>query len=154
KKNIQNDEFRYPGHTEFLGEKLGGDPLMILCTEEGLRVALVTGHVPLKDVSQKLSVELISNKIKQLHESLVRDFGLRKPRIAVLGLNPHAGDGGLIGTEDAEIIKAAVESTKIKGLLYGPYAADGFFGNGTWRQYDAVLAMYHDQGLIPFKTLA
>ncbi len=154
KHNIQSEAFRHAGHTEYLGDKLGGDPLMILCSDEGLRVALVTGHLPLKDVAAALSADLVSKKIQQLHESLVKDFAIRKPRIAVLGLNPHAGDNGLIGAEDTEIIKAAIEKTKTNGLLYGPYPADGFFGNGTWKQFDAVLAMYHDQGLIPFKTLA
>ena len=154
KHNIQSDAFRFAGHTEYLGEKLGGEPLMILCSEQGLRVALVTGHVPLNDVAAKLNTELVSKRITQLYESLVRDFAVRKPKIAVMGLNPHAGDNGLIGTEDNDIIKAAIEKTKLNALIYGPYAADGFFGSGAWRQFDAVLAMYHDQGLIPFKTLA
>mgnify|MGYP006176363149 CR=1 FL=1 len=154
KQNIQSENFAFAGHTEYLGAKLGGDPLMILCSETGLRVALVTGHVPLRDVPAALSQELISKKITQLHNSLVRDFAVRKPRIAVLGLNPHAGDSGLIGSEEGDLIRPAIEKTKTNGLIYGPYAADGFFGNGTWRQFDAVLAMYHDQGLIPFKTIA
>jgi 4-hydroxythreonine-4-phosphate dehydrogenase len=154
KNNIQSETFSFPGHTEFLGAKLGGEPLMILCNEEGLRVALVTGHVPLREVAAKLSVEIVQKRIVQLYESLVKDFGLRKPRIAVLGLNPHAGDGGLLGNEDNDIIRPAIEKTKLNALLYGPYPADGFFGNGSWKQFDAVLAMYHDQGLIPFKTLA
>ena len=154
KSNIQSPEFQFIGHTEFLGEKLGGEPLMILCSDNGLRVALVTGHIPLKEVASKLSVEGISAKILQLHKSLVQDFGIRKPKIAVLGLNPHAGDNGAIGNEDKDIIAPAIEKTKLNGLVYGPYASDGFFGNGTYRQFDAVLAMYHDQGLIPFKSIA
>lgn len=154
KSNIQSPEFQFIGHTEFLGEKLGGDPLMILCSDNGLRVALVTGHIPLKEVASKLSVDGISAKILQLHKSLVQDFGIRKPKIAVLGLNPHAGDNGAIGNEDKDIIAPAIEKTKLNGLVYGPYASDGFFGNGTYRQFDAVLAMYHDQGLIPFKSIA
>lgn len=154
KSNIQSAEFQFVGHTEYLGAKLGGEPLMLLCAESGLRVALVTGHIPVQEVAAKLSIELISKKIKLLHDSLKRDFGIRKPKIAVLGLNPHAGDGGLIGKEELEIIKPAIEATKLSGLVYGPYSADGFFGNGTYKQFDAVLAMYHDQGLIPFKTLA
>ena len=154
KSNIQTPEFTFIGHTEYLGEKLGGDPLMILCSDNGLRVALVTGHVPLKEVASKLSIEGISARLQQLHASLVKDFGIRKPKIAVLGLNPHAGDSGAIGKEDMEIIAPAIERTKLNGLVYGPYAADGFFGNGTYKQFDAVLAMYHDQGLIPFKTIA
>jgi 4-hydroxythreonine-4-phosphate dehydrogenase len=154
KSNIQSEEFKFVGHTEYLGSKLGGEPLMILCSESGLRVALVTGHLAVKDISQKITKESISKKILQLHESLVKDFGIRKPKIAVLGLNPHAGDNGVIGNEDAEIIKPAIESIKLNGLVYGPYAADGFFGNQTYKQFDGVLAMYHDQGLIPFKTIA
>ncbi|MBL7930862.1 MAG: 4-hydroxythreonine-4-phosphate dehydrogenase PdxA [Bacteroidia bacterium] len=154
KNNIQSEDFKFVGHTEYLGAKLGGEPLMILCSENGLRVALVTGHLPVKDVASHISVESVSKKIKQLHQSLVTDFGIRKPRIAVLGLNPHAGDNGVIGTEDNAIIKQAIESTKLNAILYGPYAADGFFGNGTYKQFDGVLAMYHDQGLIPFKTIS
>ena len=154
KSNIQSDHFKFIGHTEYLGDKLGGDPLMILCSENGLRVALVTGHIPINEVASKITVESVSKKIKQLHESLVKDFGIRKPKIAVLGLNPHAGDDNKIGKEDQEIIKTAIESTKVNGLVYGPYAADGFFGNETYKKFDGVLAMYHDQGLIPFKTIA
>jgi 4-hydroxythreonine-4-phosphate dehydrogenase len=154
KSNIQRPDFNFVGHTEYLGAKLGGEPLMLLCTEEGLRVAIVTGHVPLSAVASSLNVDLVAKKITQLHESLVKDFGIRKPRIAVLGLNPHAGDNGLIGKEDMEIIKPAIEKLKLNGLVYGPYPADGFFGNGSQGQFDAILAMYHDQGLIPFKTLA
>lgn len=154
KNNIQSNEFKFVGHTEYLGSKLGGDPLMLLCSDNGLRVAVVTGHMPLKDVPSSISSELISKKLVQLHESMIRDFGIRKPKIAVLGLNPHAGDEGLIGREEKEIIVPAIEKTKLNGLVYGPYAADGFFGSGTYKQFDAVLAMYHDQGLIPFKTLS
>ena len=154
KSNIQSDEFKFIGHTEYLGDKLGGDPLMLLCTDSGLRVAVVTGHVPVTEVAAKLSVELITKKITQLHESLIKDFGIRKPKIAVLGLNPHAGDNGAIGKEEQEIILPAIEKIKLNGLVYGPYSADGFFGSGTYKQFDGILAMYHDQGLIPFKTLS
>ncbi|MEI8135840.1 MAG: 4-hydroxythreonine-4-phosphate dehydrogenase PdxA [Bacteroidota bacterium] len=154
KSNIQSDNFKFVGHTEYLGSKLLGDPLMLMCSDNGLRIAVVTGHVPLKEVASKLSIENVSQKILQLHESLIKDFGVRKPKIAVLGLNPHAGDGGAIGNEDKDIIIPAIEKTKTNGLVYGPYSADGFFGNGTYKQFDAVLAMYHDQGLIPFKTIA
>lgn len=154
KHNIQSPEFKFAGHTEYLGEQLGGNPLMLLCSENGLRVALVTGHIPLKEVAAKLTTELIVSKITQLHHTLVKDFGIRKPKIAILGLNPHAGDNGVIGNEDMELIKPAIDQIKLNGLFYGPYAADGFFGSQTYRQFDAVLAMYHDQGLIPFKTLA
>jgi 4-hydroxythreonine-4-phosphate dehydrogenase len=154
KHNIQGPNFNYPGHTEYLAEKLGGEPLMLLCSDQ-LRVAVVTGHVALKDVSEKITSEQVSKKIEQLHKSLIEDFGIRKPKIAVLGLNPHAGDNGVIGNEDKDIIIPAV--TKVfneNKLVYGPYSADGFFGNATYRQFDGVLAMYHDQGLIPFKTIA
>ena len=154
KSNIQGENFKFVGHTEYLGSKLSGDPLMLMCSDNGLRIAVVTGHVPLKDVASKLTIDNVSKKIIQLHESLIKDFGVRKPKIAVLGLNPHAGDGGAIGNEDKDIIIPAIEKTKTSGLVYGPYSADGFFGNGTYKQFDAVLAMYHDQGLIPFKTIA
>jgi 4-hydroxythreonine-4-phosphate dehydrogenase len=154
KSNIQSEDFKFVGHTEYLGSKFSGDPLMLMCSESGLRIAVATGHVPLKDVASKLTIDGVSNKIIQLHESMVKDFAIRKPKIAVLGLNPHAGDGGAIGNEDKEIIIPAIEKTKTNGLVYGPYSADGFFGNGTYKQFDAVLAMYHDQGLIPFKTIA
>lgn len=153
KKNIQRDDFNFIGHTEFLGNKFNGKPLMLLCSENGLRVALVTEHLPIKDVAIKLSNELIQLKIKQLSQSLLTDFGIRKPKIAVLGLNPHAGDNGAIGSED-KIISDAIKSLDINALVYGPYPADGYFGNSLYHQFDAVLAMYHDQGLIPFKTIA
>ena len=154
KSNIKSDAFNFTGHTEYLGDKLGGDPLMVMCSESGLRVALVTGHVPVKEIASGITVESVSKRIKQLHESLVKDFAVRKPKIAVLGLNPHAGDDGAIGSEDKDIIRHAIESTKVNGLVYGPYSADGFFGNGAYKKFDGVLAMYHDQGLIPFKTIA
>jgi 4-hydroxythreonine-4-phosphate dehydrogenase len=154
KKNIQSDQFKFVGHTEYLGEMIGGEPLMVLCTETGLRVALVTTHIPINEVASKITKEAVVKKITQLHESLIKDFGVRKPKIAVLGLNPHAGDDGVIGNEDDTIIKPAIESLKLNGLVFGPYAADGFFGNGTYKQFDGIIAMYHDQGLIPFKTLA
>jgi 4-hydroxythreonine-4-phosphate dehydrogenase len=154
KSNIQGDNFKFVGHTEYLGSMLSGDPLMLMCSENGLRIAVATGHIPLKEVHSKLTVDGVARKIVQLHESLIKDFGVRKPKIAVLGLNPHAGDGGAIGNEDKEIIIPAIEKAKTNGLVYGPYSADAFFGNGTYKQFDAVLAMYHDQGLIPFKTIA
>jgi len=154
KRNIQSEHFNAVGHTEYLGAKFGGDPLMLLCNDSGLRVAVVTGHIPVREIATRLNADLISQKITQLHDSLIKDFGIRKPKIAVLGLNPHAGDQGTIGNEDKDIIVAAIEKTKVKGLLYGPYSADAFFGRGTYTQFDGVLAMYHDQGLIPFKTLS
>ena len=154
KSNIQSEEFKFIGHTEYLGAKLNGKPLMLLCNNNGLRVALATGHIPLKDVASAISIENISEKINQLHLSLIKDFGVRKPKIAVLALNPHAGDNGAIGNEEKEIIIPAIEKTKINGLIFGPYSADGFFGNDTYKKFDGILAMYHDQGLIPFKSLA
>lgn len=154
KSNIQSENFKFVGHTEYLGSMLGGDPLMLLCSESGLRIAVVTGHIPVKEIGSKITVDSVSKKITQLHDSLIKDFAVRKPKIAVLGLNPHAGDGGAIGKEDAEIIIPAIQKANLSGLVYGPYSADGFFGNGTYKQFDGILAMYHDQGLIPFKTLA
>ncbi|MGZ3883971.1 MAG: 4-hydroxythreonine-4-phosphate dehydrogenase PdxA [Bacteroidia bacterium] len=154
KHNIQGPDFNFAGHTEYLGAKLGGEPLMLLCSDN-LRVAVVTGHVPVKDVAQKISTDKVYAKIMQLHKSMLEDFGIRKPKIAVLGLNPHAGDNGVIGNEDKDLIQPAIQKAVGENkMVYGPYPADGFFGNGTYRQFDAVLAMYHDQGLIPFKTLA
>ena len=154
KSNIQSEHFQFVGHTEYLASKLNGEALMLLCSDDGLRVAVATGHIPLKDVASKITTDVVSKKIMQLHESLIKDFGIRKPKIAVLGLNPHAGDNGTIGKEDKDIIMPAIEKTKVSGLVYGPYAADGFFGAGTYKQFDGILAMYHDQGLIPFKTLS
>lgn len=153
KHTMQEAGFNYPGHTEYLGEKLGGTPLMLLCSND-LRVAVVTGHVPLKDISQHISTEKVLSKITQLQQSLQKDFGIRKPKIAVLGLNPHAGENGAIGDEELTSIIPAINKAKETMLVYGPYSADGFFGNHTHTQFDGVLAMYHDQGLIPFKALA
>lgn len=154
KHNIQSPEFNFPGHTEYLGSKLGGEPLMLLCSDD-LKVAVVTGHVPVKDIAQKITTDKVYNKINQLYKSMVKDFGIRKPKIAVLGLNPHAGDNGVIGNEDKDSILPAVQKASNENkLVFGPYSADGFFGNGTYKQFDAVLAMYHDQGLIPFKSIS
>ena len=153
KHSMQEAGFNYPGHTEYLGEKLGGKPLMLLCAND-LRVAVVTGHVPLKNISEKITVENVFEKITQLHASLVKDFGIRKPKIAVLGLNPHAGENGAIGDEEKLMIIPAIEKAKENMMVFGPYSADGFFGKNMQSQFDGVLAMYHDKGLIPFKTLA
>lgn len=153
KKNIQSENFNFPGHTEYLGEVWGGKPVMFLVTE-ALKVSLVTQHIPLKDVPQKINREAIVDKIEALHESLIKDFGVRKPKIAVLGLNPHSGDDGLLGMEEQEIIIPAIRSVYEKGMLvFGPYAADSFFSHSNIQAFDAVLGMYHDQALIPFKTL-
>jgi 4-hydroxythreonine-4-phosphate dehydrogenase len=155
KENIQSPEFKFPGHTEYLDEKFGdGNSLMFLVSDT-LRVAVVTGHIPVTQVAQALSVDKILKKIQVLNKSLIQDFQIRKPKIAVLGLNPHAGDNGIIGNEEQQIIIPAINKAKEEGVLaYGPYPADGFFGNSTYKQFDAVLAMYHDQGLIPFKTIS
>ncbi|HEY0030216.1 MAG TPA: 4-hydroxythreonine-4-phosphate dehydrogenase PdxA [Bacteroidia bacterium] len=155
KENIQSPEFQFPGHTEYLDDKFGdGNSLMFLVSDT-LKVAVATGHIPVTRVAQELTKEKIVKKLRALHHSLIKDFEVRKPKIAVLGLNPHAGDNGVIGTEEKDIIIPAINQLKEEGMLiYGPYPADGFFGNETYRNFDAVLAMYHDQGLVPFKTIA
>ena len=156
KENIQSPDFKFPGHTEYLDEKFadGKSSLMFLVSET-LRVAVATGHIPVTRVAQELNPEKIQQKLQALHKSLIEDFEIRKPKIAVLGLNPHASDNGLIGNEEQNIIIPTINKAKEEGMLvYGPYSADGFFGNGTYKNFDAVLAMYHDQGLIPFKTIA
>ncbi len=154
KANIQSDEFRFNGHTEFLGSLFeGANPLMWLMNED-MRVAMLTGHMPLKEVSAAVTKDAIHRKLDQLAESLKVDFFLNRPNIAVLGLNPHAGDDGLLGSEERDIITPAVESYSEMAMVAGPYGADGFFGAGMHHKYDAVLAMYHDQGLAPFKALS
>lgn len=151
---VEASGITFTGHTEYFGEKFNGQPLMILAGEK-LRVALVTGHKALKDVPALLTVDGIIKRIQTLEKSMLADFGIRKPKIAVLGLNPHAGDDGLFGTEEKEIIIPAIRKAAERGIVVnGPYAADGFFGSGAHTRFDAVLAMYHDQGLIPFKTIA
>ena len=153
KHAMQEAGFNYPGHTEYLGEKLGGKPLMLLCADK-LRVAVVSGHVAIKDVAQSITEQNVLVKIEQLNNSLIKDFGIRKPKIAVLGLNPHAGENGKMGNEEEMAISPAIRKAQETMFVHGPYSADGFFGNNTQSQFDGVLAMYHDQGLIPFKTLA
>lgn len=153
KEMIQSDTFNYTGHTEFLAAELDGKPLMIMASEI-MRVGLATIHVPVSKVAEHLSKELIVERIKQMNASMIQDYGVVKPRVAVLALNPHAGDGGLLGSEEADIIKPAiVEAYEQDILAFGPFAADGFFASGQFKRYDAILAMYHDQGLTPFKTL-
>jgi len=155
KDNIQSNEFHFPGHTEYLAEKFESDTALMLMVAGDLRIGVVTGHIPIKDVSGAISKSLIVKKLKIMIQSLRRDFNIRKPKIAVLGLNPHAGDNGLIGKEELEEIIPAVNELNSKGeLVYGPFSSDGFFADGKYKGFDAVLAMYHDQGLIPFKTLA
>lgn len=157
KDNIQQDAFQFPGHTEYLEGKFGqgaSKSLMILAKDD-LRVALVTGHLPLGKVADSITKEKVKEKISIFNKSLLRDFNIEKPRIAVLSLNPHAGENGLLGTEENDIIIPALREMEEKGVLcFGPYAADGFFGSGRFKSFDGVLAMYHDQGLVPFKTLA
>lgn len=154
KKNIQSPSFTFTGHTPFLKNFFNAtDVVMMLCSGN-FRVALVTEHLPIKDVAQQISRETILTKLQILHQSLVKDFGIEKPKIAVLGLNPHAGDEGLIGKEEEEIIKPAIKEAKHSMIVTGPYSADAFFARHYHDRFDAVLAMYHDQGLIPFKSLA
>ena len=154
KYNIQSDEFKFPGHTDYLDQELAGNALMLM-VQDNLRVGLLTDHIPLNEVAVHLTEELIRKKIETVKQSLIQDFTINKPKIAVLGLNPHCGDGGVIGTEDDLIIKPALKKIFDKGtLVFGPFAADGFFGSNQYEKYDAIIATYHDQGLIPFKTLS
>ena len=155
KHSIQSEAFRFPGHTEYIQDRVGeGQALMILMNER-LRVALVTTHLPIRKVADAVTTENILSKLTVLNQSLCRDFALSSPRIAVLALNPHAGENGLLGNEEQDVIIPAIEQANQQGInAYGPYAADGFFGTRAFEHYDAVLAMYHDQGLTAFKTLA
>ena len=153
KETIQSEEFNFSGHTEFLERNLEGESLMILMNDF-LRIGLITGHIPISKIAESITPELIESKVKILNNSLKQDFNINKPKIAVLGLNPHSGDNGVIGQEENEMIKPTITSIHEKGIfVYGPYAADGFFGSEAYKQFDGVLAMYHDQGLAPFKAL-
>ncbi len=155
KQNIQSEKFKFPGHTEYLQEKFEAEDVLMLMINNFFRVGVVTGHIPISDVPNSLTKEKILGKIKILNNALITDFGIRKPKIAVLGLNPHAGDDGLIGREDKDIIAPAIqEAGDLNILAFGPFPADGFFGSESYSKFDAVLAMYHDQGLIPFKSMA
>jgi len=157
KNNIQRDDFHFPGHTEYLESKFGqeGDKSLMILAKDAVRVALVTGHIPLSEVPQKVTKEKIIEAATLFDQSLRRDFKCGRPRIAVLSLNPHAGDNGLLGSEENDVIIPALKELEEKKLLcFGPYAADGFFGSGEFSHFDGILAMYHDQGLAPFKTLA
>ncbi len=155
KSNIVSDSFPFAGHTGYLANKFKSSQVVMLMVYQNLRIGTVTGHIPLKDVSESITEDKIASNLAVLERSLIRDFAIAKPKIAVLGLNPHAGDDGVIGDEDKHIIYPAILKAKKQGsLVYGPFPADGFFGSGEYTKYDAVLAMYHDQGLIPFKTLA
>ena len=155
KRAMVNEGFGYTGHTEYLEKEFGVDEVEMIMVCDRLKVGVVTGHIPLKDVCGSLSTEKILKKLRLMHKSLQRDFCIDAPKIAVLGLNPHCGDGGLLGDEEQQIILPAVLTANEEGILaFGPYSPDGFFGLGNYNKYDAVLAMYHDQGLTPFKALA
>ncbi len=155
KQNIQSEAFPFPGHTEYLTQKFGASESLMVMVSTNMRIGVITGHVPLSEVSGKITRELILKKARLMHQSLIRDFGIRKPRIAILGLNPHSGDKGVIGKEEQQVIIPAIEQAFDEGILaFGPYPADGFFGSASYRSFDGILAMYHDQGLIPFKALS
>ena len=155
KDNIQSENFNFPGHTEYLTKEFGAEESLMLMISENLKIGVVTGHLPISKVPQSITSDGILKKLRIMNKSLIQDFRIRKPKIAVLGLNPHAGDNGLLGNEEIEVIIPALEQAKEEGILaFGPYPADGFFGSNSFKKFDAILAMYHDQGLVPFKALA
>jgi 4-hydroxythreonine-4-phosphate dehydrogenase len=155
KDNIQSEDFKFAGHTEYLAQQFDAKEHLMFLVSDNLKIGTVTGHIPINQVAAQLSIDKIISKAKLMTFSLQNDFGIRKPRIAILGLNPHAGDNGVIGDEEKNIIIPAIEKLKEQGILaFGPFGADGFFGSGIFAKYDAALSMYHDQGLIPFKTMA
>jgi 4-phospho-D-threonate 3-dehydrogenase / 4-phospho-D-erythronate 3-dehydrogenase len=154
KYNIQSEDFKFPGHTDYLDQELEGNALMLM-VQDKLRIGLLTDHIPVANVAAHLTEKLIKQKVETIKQCLIQDFSINKPKIALLGLNPHAGDGGVIGKEDDEILKPVIKKIYDAGtLVFGPFPADGFFGSGQFEKYDAILACYHDQGLIPFKTLS
>ncbi len=154
KHNIQSDTFNYPGHTEFLKDKFNVDDVLMLLYSDVMRVGVVTGHVPISQVPSLITIDTIIRKINIFNKALKEDLDIRKPKIAVLGLNPHSGDNGLIGDEEKQTIEPAIEKAKEANIMvFGPYPADGFFGSGNHNKFDGILAMYHDQGLTPFKSL-
>jgi len=154
KNNIQSKDFNFPGHTDYLAKKLQGESLMFMLNEN-LRVGLLTDHIPIKEIASNVSLKKVKEKVLIMEQSLKIDFGVQKPKIAVLSVNPHVGDGGVIGNEDDSILKPAlIEISKEGTMLFGPFSADSFFGSGNYKKYDAILAIYHDQGLVPFKTLS
>ncbi len=154
KQSIQSDDFRFAGHTDYLEARFKGKATMMLVSEE-MRMALATVHIPLKDVSESINEERIIGRLTSLSQTLNRDFLIQRGKIAVLSVNPHAGDGGVIGNEDDQVVAPAVQKAFDQGIMaFGPFSADSFFGSGQYRKYDAILAMYHDQGLIPFKTMS
>jgi len=155
KNMIAQHEPNFHGQTEYIAEKTGGEKSLMLLADENLRIGLATNHVPVKDVAQKIDSVSLMQKLELFYQSLQKDYLINKPRIAVLGLNPHSGDGGLIGKEEKDIIAPTVQKARDKGMItLGPFAADGFFGTGNYMKFDGVLAMYHDQGLVPFKTIS
>lgn len=154
KYNIQSEDFKFPGHTDYLDQELEGDALMFM-VQDNLRVGLLTDHVPINEVASRLTEDLIVKKINTVKQSLIKDFSINNPKIAVLGLNPHCGDGGVIGKEDEELIRPVLKKMFDQGtMVFGPFAADGFFGSSHYEKFDAIIATYHDQGLVPFKTLS
>jgi len=154
KSNVQSESFSFPGHTDYLAKELEGESLMLMISND-LRVGLLTDHIAVKDISENITRELIEKKINTIHRSLIQDFGIQKPKIAALGINPHIGDHGVIGTEDHELLEPTLTNLRNNGkMVFGPYAADSFFGSGNYKNFDVIIASYHDQGLIPFKTLS
>lgn len=155
KHNVQSETFNFSGHTEYLKSKAGSAEVLMFMIGETMRIGIATGHVPLSKVPGLITVDLLMKKIRLMDQSLIHDFGIRKPRIAVLGLNPHAGDNSLLGKEEEEIINPAIQQAKKEGIMaFGPFPCDGFFGAGSFTKFDGILAMYHDQGLTPFKVLS
>ncbi len=155
KELVQSESFTFPGHTEYLTEQDGAKDSLMFLVSDSLRVGVVTGHIPLKDVSNTITEELVETKLKLMMKSLKNDFGIKKPRIAILGINPHAGENGLLGDEEQNVLIPLINKQKEKGnFISGPFPADGFFGSAQLKAYDGILAMYHDQGLIPFKYIA
>jgi len=155
KKNIQSDSFHFNGHTEYLQARAGSGEALMFMISENMRIGIATGHCPLNKVSEQVTIPLLLHKIRLMNQSLILDFAIRKPKIAVLGLNPHAGDNSLLGNEEADVIIPAIRQAEKEGILvFGPFPADGFFGAGSFSKFDGILAMYHDQGLTPFKALS
>ncbi|TVQ16512.1 MAG: 4-hydroxythreonine-4-phosphate dehydrogenase PdxA [Bacteroidetes bacterium] len=155
KQNIQSKDFNFPGHTEYLAGKFNTRDVLMLMVSDTMRIGVITGHVALREVPGMITEELLLKKMRIMHNSLIRDFGLRKPKIAIMGLNPHAGDKGILGIEEETVIIPAIQKAFDEGILaFGPYPADGFFGSSALKEFDGVLAMFHDQGLIPFKSMA
>jgi 4-hydroxythreonine-4-phosphate dehydrogenase len=155
KQNVQSEAFRFKGHTDYLKSVAGASEVLMFMISESMRIGMATDHVPLSKVPGLITIETLVRKIRLMNQSLILDFGIRKPRIAVLGLNPHAGDNSLLGTEEVDIIAPAILQTQKEGIMtFGPFPADGFFGAGSFAKFDGILAMYHDQGLTPFKALS